>query len=53
MAADKLASVFQQVDIGATTVFSPTLPYTSSASGAACASGGTSTVAIKLYTTRS
>ncbi|MGF6996657.1 type 4 pilus major pilin [Paraburkholderia sp. GAS32] len=53
MGAGKLASVFQQVDIGATTVFSPTVPYKSSASGAACAAGATATVAVKLYTTRS
>lgn len=53
MAADKLASVFQQVDIGTTTVYSPTVPYVSSSSGAACSAVGVATVAIKLYTTRS
>ena len=53
MAADKLASVYQEVDIGSTVVYSPSVPYTSSASGAACSAGNAATVAIKMYTTRS
>jgi hypothetical protein len=52
MAAGTMANVFTQVDIGATTVYSPTIPFNSGTASAACASQG-STATFQLYTTRS
>jgi hypothetical protein len=53
MTVGALSTVYAQVDVGSTTVFSPNVPFTSQAGGNACQGSGNSIVTLKLYTTRS
>jgi len=52
MAAGAMANTFTQVNIGATTVYSPSIAFNSGTASAACAAQG-STATFQLYTTRS
>jgi PilS N terminal len=51
MSVAALATVFSMVQVGSTTISSPTSPFTSAAAATACAPG-TATVTLALYTSR-
>lgn len=53
MTIGALSTIYAQVDVGSTTVFSPTVPFNSQAGASACQVAGSSVVTLKLYTTRS
>lgn len=53
MTVGALSKVFAQVDVGTSTVFSPTVAFSSQTAGSACQVAGSSTATVKMYTTRS